>query len=90
MNRRSFLKGLGLVAACVVLEPVIEIPRVIYSFPSQIVIRPRGNSLLTPQIITREALKILHANLNFVSRLNDSWERDFGSQIYVKKPQVFA
>src|SRR5690348_10718476 len=33
-----------------------------------------GNSLLSPTIITREALRILHANLNFIGNVNKQYD----------------
>lgn len=38
-----------------------------------------GNSLLSPTIITREALRILHANLNFISNCDKQYDRQFAN-----------
>jgi P22 coat protein - gene protein 5 len=38
-----------------------------------------ANSLLSPTIITREALRILHANLNFVSNINKQYDNQFAN-----------
>jgi hypothetical protein len=38
-----------------------------------------ANSLLSPTIITREALRILHANLNFVSNINKQYDPQFAN-----------
>lgn len=38
-----------------------------------------ANSLLSPTIITREALRILHANLNFVSNCNKQYDKQFAN-----------
>ncbi len=38
-----------------------------------------GNSLLSPTIITREALRILHANLNFVGNINKQYDDQFAN-----------
>lgn len=37
------------------------------------------NSILSPTIITREALRILHANLNFVSNINKQYDSQFAN-----------
>jgi hypothetical protein len=38
-----------------------------------------GNSLLSPTIITREALRILHANLNFIGNINRQYDDKFAN-----------
>src|SRR6185312_2850182 len=38
-----------------------------------------GNSLLSPTIITREALRILHANLNFIGNVNKQYDDQFAN-----------
>lgn len=37
------------------------------------------NSLLSPTIITREALRILHANLNFIGNINKQYDSQFAN-----------
>lgn len=38
-----------------------------------------ANSLLSPTIITREALRILHANLNFIGNINKQYDDQFAN-----------
>ena len=38
-----------------------------------------ANSLLSPTIITREALRILHANLNFISNIDKQYDDQFAN-----------
>lgn len=38
-----------------------------------------ASSLLSPTIITREALRILHANLNFISNINKQYDDQFAN-----------
>ena len=38
-----------------------------------------GNTLLSPTIITREALRILHANLNFISNVDKQYDPQFAN-----------
>lgn len=38
-----------------------------------------ANSLLSPTIITREALRILHANLNFIGNMNKQYDPQFAN-----------
>ena len=55
------------------------------------------NSLLTPTMITREALRILHAKLNFLGNVNTQYDDRFasssgkiGSTLNVRMPAKFA
>ena len=38
-----------------------------------------NNTLLSPTIITREALRILHANLNFIGNINKQYDNQFAN-----------
>lgn len=38
---------------------------------------PHNNTILTPQMITREALRILHQKLNFISNINTQYDDRF-------------
>ena len=38
-----------------------------------------ANSLLSPTIITREALRILHANLNFIENCDKQYDKQFAN-----------
>lgn len=38
-----------------------------------------ANSLLSPTIITREALRILHANLNFIANVDKQYDKQFAN-----------
>ena len=38
-----------------------------------------ANNLLTPQMITREALRILHQKLNFVGSINRQYDERFAN-----------
>lgn len=38
-----------------------------------------ANSLLSPTIITREALRVLHANLNFIGAINRQYDNQFAN-----------
>ena len=39
-----------------------------------------SNSILSPTIITREALRILHANLNFIGAINRQYDKQFANE----------
>jgi len=39
-----------------------------------------ANSLLSPTIITREALRVLHANLNFIGSINRQYDNQFANE----------
>lgn len=56
-----------------------------------------ANTLLTPQEITREALRVLHAKLNFVKRINRQYEDRFaqsggkiGATLNIRKPPRYT
>ena len=60
-----------------------------------------ANSLLSPTIITREALRILHANLNFIGSINRQYDSQFansgaspsgkiGPSLTIRKPNRFT
>jgi len=60
-----------------------------------------ANSFLSPTIITREALRILHANLNFIGSINRQYDNQFanegaspsgkiGPTLTIRKPNRFT
>lgn len=56
-----------------------------------------SNSLLTPTIITREALRVLHGNLAFLKNVNKDYDSQFaksgakiGSTLTVRKPNKYT
>ena len=56
-----------------------------------------ANTLLTPQMITREALRLLHNKLTFVGSINRQYDSSFakegakiGSQLRIRKPVQFT
>lgn len=56
-----------------------------------------ANSILTPQIITREALRILHAQSNFLTKINRQYDSRFavsgakiGTSLDVRLPNKFT
>jgi hypothetical protein len=60
-----------------------------------------ANSFLSPQIITREALKFFHANLNFIGNINRQYDDRFanggaspsgkvGPSLYIRNPNQFT
>lgn len=56
-----------------------------------------SNSLLTPTQVTREALRILHANLNFVGSIDRQYDSQFarsgakiGSSLKIRKPNAYT
>ena len=47
-----------------------------------------ANSILTPQIITREALRILHAESNFLTKINRQYDSRFAVLLLVARKSV--
>src|SRR5579864_1785999 len=39
-----------------------------------------SNTILSPTIITREALRVLHANLNFIGSINRQYDSQFANE----------
>jgi hypothetical protein len=70
MDRRNFFKMLGAGIAGIALKEAIRFGRV-WSFPSNIVVRPR---LLTTEDITLETLRILKENLYWSLDGGSSWQ----------------
>lgn len=71
MDRRNFLGLLGLGAGGILLDQAIPFNRA-WSFPKEIIAAPYfgGNIFLTPEIITRETLRILHQKMDFIACIN--------------------
>lgn len=71
MNRRGFLGGLFALAA----PAVIRMPGLL--MPIRPIIMPpmRINGLLTPSMITHEALRLLERNLISAGRVNEQFAR---------------
>jgi hypothetical protein len=73
MNRRGFFKALGFGAAAVAAGSIALLDEEIWT-PSRTFFLPpaggwvRGNQLLTIDMITKEALKILHEKMTFQYR----------------------
>ena len=56
-----------------------------------------ANTLLTPTIITKETLRVLHANLTFVNNINTEYDAQFaksgakiGSTLTIRKPNQYT
>jgi hypothetical protein len=71
MNRRSFLKMLGLVVPVAAVAPTYFFaPRDGWDVTASGLSLPACNQFFTPDFISREALMILHNNLKFASGFN--------------------
>lgn len=78
MNRRGFLGSILALGAAPAIVRADSLMRVI-PLDTEIIVLS-GNTLLTIDMITKEALRILHKNMVFVKSVND----DFAKQ-YAKK-----
>lgn len=51
---------------------------------------PVDSGIITPEMVTREALRILHANLSFISTINTEWESNKSYRsIVFKRPAIY-
>jgi hypothetical protein len=79
VNRRGFLRALGLAsagaAAGLVLDPdkLLWVPGAKTFFLPPVTLH-RGNSLLTMEMVTKDALKVLERNLGISMRLVKDWD----------------
>jgi hypothetical protein len=89
MDRRGFLKMLGLGAGALALEQAIPLGRV-WSFPKEIVVAPRlENTFLTVEYVTAEYLRVLEASLRLYGYRYWEWQRKSPATLFVKDPQRF-
>jgi hypothetical protein len=90
MNRRGFLRLLGLGAAGYVLDPELAlwVPGQKTIFDLGGIVQPTGgNTFLTIDIITQEALRVLEQNLSFVKMVNRAYDDTFmGKTVHVVRP----
>lgn len=100
MNRRGFL--LGMLAAGVA-PAVVKAANIMPVFmrresgllaPDTFIVTgvANGNRLLTPELITKEALRILNMNIDFMSRVNSQYDQSFkvGDVITIARPKAMA
>ena len=92
MDRRGFFKLFGLGVAGIALEQAIPLGRV-WSFPTEIIVP--GNQILTTQMFTREALRILQNNLLLTHVIQEDFrefEKKFavGRTLQFRAPQRFT
>ncbi len=76
MNRRGFLKSIGIAVGAGLILP--DVARELLTPERSIFLPPlggwrveNGNRILTIDQITREALRVLHLNLQFVKGINE-------------------
>jgi hypothetical protein len=91
-NRRDFLKLLGVGAATVAIAPKLvfgdSVKKAIAPAPVELE-TALSNQLLTPSMITKEALKILEKNLKAMHTINRQFDRQFakiGSTLRIRVP----
>lgn len=94
MKRRGFLGGI--LAACaapaVITRAGVLMPVRNMLLPPQevIMLTSRGNSLITPEMIARESLKILSEQLTFTAAINAEWEQNASGRVFIRKPSRFV
>ena len=94
MDRRGFLHGilaLGVAPAIVRIGNLMPVKSIILPSTEEVIVIA-GNTLLSIDMITREALQILHKNIGFFGVINKSYEEDFskGDTIRIIRPQPYT
>lgn len=94
IDRRAFLRrlGFGSVAVAAVATGLVDVEKLLWVPGEKTIIIPAleavetfGNTFITPQWVTREALRILENNLVFASGVTRFYDDDYksGSSIHV-------
>ena len=92
MERRGFLKSmLALGVAPAVITSGVLMPVRAIALPTDaevLAVAGGGNTLLTPELITREALRILNENISFMSTVNRQFDEAFSPSgtIKIRRP----
>ena len=82
MNRRNFLASilaLSAAPAIVRAQSLMRISGIIIPDTETVAAIAGGNSLLTIDMITREALRILHTKMQFLNTMNRDFDESFTS-----------
>lgn len=98
MDRRSFLRALLTGAAGAIAAHELDLDRLLWVPGERTFFLPSpspdlNTSLLTTDIITREALRILERNLTFANCVNRSYDaRSYqtGTTLTIRKPARYA
>lgn len=96
ITRRNFLKLLGAGAAAVTIAPKMlgeALAKATKPVPLVPIATMRGNQLLSPDLISKEAFRILQQNLVKQRLLNRKFDREFvkagariGQTLTIRKP----
>ena len=73
MNRRSFMSGMLSLFAAPAIVRADSLMRIVVPSTAEVMSIGRGNQLLTIDMITREALRILHEKMSFVHSINKDY-----------------
>lgn len=80
LSRRRFLQILGATSAVVAINPAL--PALEFWTPSPMVVVPdMGGLLITADLVTREALRILTRNLTFTNAINRTYDGRYESVV---------
>jgi len=93
MNRRNFLKTVGVIAGCFAANPAFTIKALVKPKTIKAIIQNPAcaNGLLSPAMIAREALRMLQDNIVMRSLVSKNYENDFnvGDRITIRRPVKF-
>lgn len=106
MDRRGFLRGIlaaGMAPAFVRIGSLMPVKGVIVPTTEEVLAITGatvkgGNTLLTLDMITREALRLAHEKMTFIGTINKQYEHQFnefnkskkGDTIIVRRPVAYA
>jgi phospholipid N-methyltransferase len=91
MDRRGFLQGIltAMTAPAIVrIGSLMPVRSIVIPTTAEVIAVGGGNTLLTIDMITKEALRLLNANMAFMSRVNESYDADFynGDTLRIRRP----
>lgn len=78
MNRRAFLRALGFGVSGLVANVTFDLDRLLWVPGQKTIFIPSSITLVSPDWVTREAVKILMHNLRFAQEVN----RDYDQQVF--------
>ncbi len=97
MDRRGFLRLLGMGAVGAAATATLDIERLLWVPGAKTIFLPPegqfiGNHFVTSEWITREALRILENSLTFSKQINREYEAAFvtGNSLRIRTPQRFS
>lgn len=87
-TRRGFLGSILALGAAPAIVRADSLMRIIVPTTEEVVAIVGGNRILTIQMITAEALRILHENMQFVQNVNTEF-LNAGDVLTIRRPAIY-